>query len=126
MHRMAPSSGPPSAAMCAFPLPLVSRATRSKFDKNIEYRNALYGGSSLEKGGTSEMTKRFLAVTLPSMLTMFALIVLLCCCTRPDSIICRICEVRVSEKPGGGSAQRRSARSQGQQREVRVCQRGAR
>ena len=61
-------------------------------------RNALYGGSSLEKGGTSEMTKRFLAVTLPSMLTMVALIVLLCCCTRPDSIICRICEV-CEQKP---------------------------
>merc|ERR1719278_2278883 len=94
--------------------PEIMRAIRlmtSKFDKNIEYRNALYGGSSLEKGGTSEMTKRFLAVTLPSLLTMVALIVLLCCCTRPDSIICRICEVRVSEKPGGGSAQRRSARS---------------
>ena len=60
-------------------------------------RNALYGGSSLEEGGTSEMTKRFLAVTLPSLLTMMALIVLLCCCTRPDSIICRICEVLVSK-----------------------------
>jgi len=94
--------------------PEIMRAIRlmtSKFDKNIEYRNALYGGSSLEEGGTSEMTKRFLAVTLPSLLTMIALIVLLCCCTRPDSIICKICEVRVSEKPGGGSAKRRSARS---------------
>ena len=89
--------------------PEIMRAIRlmtSKFDKNIEYRweirirkrsprlrNALYGGSSLEEGGTSEMTKRFLAVTLPSLLTMIALIVLLCCCTRPDSIICKICEV---------------------------------
>ena len=91
--------------------PEIMRAIRlmtSKFDKNIEYRwksksgsnfhirNALYGGSSLEKGGTSEMTKRFLAVTLPSLLTMMALIILLCCCTRPDSIICRICEVHLS------------------------------
>ena len=65
--------------------------SESGIDKNR--RNALYGGSSMEEGGTSEMTKRFLAVTLPSLLTMVALIVLLCCCTRPDSIICRICEV---------------------------------
>merc|ERR1719491_2234756 len=46
---------------------------------------------------------------------MTTLIFLLCCCTRPDSIICKICEVRVSEKPGGKSAKRsasaRSARS---------------
>ena len=36
---------------------------------------------------------RFLSVTLPSLLVMIALLFLLCCCTRPDSIICKICEV---------------------------------
>ena len=30
---------------------------------------------------------------------------------RPDSIICKICEPTVKEKPGGGSARRRSAKS---------------
>ena len=33
------------------------------------------------------------------------------CICRPDSIICKICEPTVKEKPGGGSARRRSAKS---------------
>ena len=31
--------------------------------------------------------------------------------SRPDSIICKICDPTVTEKPGGSSARRRSARS---------------
>ena len=31
--------------------------------------------------------------------------------SRPDSIICKICEPSVKEKPGGSSARKRSARS---------------
>ena len=82
-----------------------------KFDKNIEYRNALYGGAVKVDEGTPEWQIRFFGVTLPSFLAMIAVILFLCCCTRPDSIICRICEPTVKEKPGGGSARRRSARS---------------
>ena len=82
-----------------------------KFDKNIEYRNALYGGASNVEEGTPEWQIRFFGVTLPSFLAMVAVILFLCCCTRPDSVICRICEPTVKEKPGGGSARRRSARS---------------
>merc|ERR1712227_178220 len=49
--------------------------------------------------------------TVPGLVVMLVLVVFICCCTRPDSIICKICEPSVKEKPGGGSARRRSARS---------------
>ena len=39
------------------------------------------------------------------------LISILIIISRPDSIICKICDPTVSEKPGGSSARRRSARS---------------
>jgi len=88
------------------------RLMTMKFDKNIEYRNALYGGVGREQaGGTPEWQIRLFSISMPAFLGMVVTIMLLCCCTRPDSIICKICEVQVKEKPGGGSATRRSARS---------------
>ena len=93
--------------------PEIKRAIQimtSKFDMNIDYRNALYGGGS--KGdGEATIMHQLMFWTVPGLVVMLVLVVFICCCTRPDSIICKICEPSVKEKPGGGSARRRSARS---------------
>jgi hypothetical protein len=64
-----------------------------KFDKNIDYRNALYGGASKVEEGTPEWQIRFFGGTIPSFLAMIAMILFLCSCTRPDSGISRICQL---------------------------------
>ena len=93
--------------------PEIKRAIQlmtGKFDMNIDYRNALYGGGSK---GEEEATilHQIMFWTVPGLVVMVVLVIFICCCTRPDSIICKICEPSVKEKPGGGSARRRSARS---------------
>merc|ERR550525_190096 len=82
----------------------------SKFDGNIDYRNALYGGG-VQDDSNNETFLSVMSITVPSFVIMLVMVIFLCCCTRPDSIICKICEPTVKEKPGGGSAKRRSARS---------------
>ena len=86
------------------------RLMTAKFDMNIDYRNALYGSAS-GKDTENQTLVRILGITVPGFIIMVIFVILICCCTRPDSIICKICEPSVKEKPGGGSARRRSAKS---------------
>ena len=54
----------------------------SKFDMNIDYRNALYGKASEGSDTENAVMLRVMGVTVPSFIFMVILVFLICCCTR--------------------------------------------
>ena len=53
----------------------------SKFDSNIDYRNALYGGG-VQDDSNNETFLSVMSITVPSFVIMLVLVIFLCCCTR--------------------------------------------
>ena len=53
----------------------------SKFDTNIDYRHALYGGG-VQDDSNNETFLRVIGITVPTFIAMLAMVIFLCCCTR--------------------------------------------